>query len=242
MKFPRPRFTLQRMMVLVIIFAALFGAFYEYFVSPIRVETGAAVSIARLGGRVSKVDNHPAWLKRILQGQDQKRVVIVHLEDADISDSDLLHLKDFPKLGGLYLNRTPITNASLPTIEELGELQDLDLSGTKITKIRLKGLSKLQDLKMSGTPVESVQILGLADLRVFDAGGTKIDDADLDDLIILPKLHTLKLQDTGVTDAGLIRLKMMPSLRSVWIKGARVSQDGISQLKQARPDITVFSW
>ena len=242
MKFPRLRFTMQQMMLVVAIIAALFGVFYAYFVRPIRTETGTASVIEHLGGRVSRVDNHPAWLKRILQGQDQKRVVIVHLEGADISDSDILYLKDFPKLGGLYLNRTPITNAALLTIEEMGELQDLDLSDTKITALRLTGLSKLQQLNLSRAPVESMRMLGLADLRVLELSGTKIDDADLDDFIGLPKLHTLKLQDTGITDVGLARLKMMPMLRSVWIKGARVTQDGISKLKQARPDITVFPW
>jgi hypothetical protein len=99
MKSPRLRFTVRQTMLLVAIFAVLFGVFYAYFVGPIRVETGTVGAIEHLGGRVSRVDNHPAWLKRILQGQDQKRVVIVHLEGADISDSDLLYLKDFPKLG-----------------------------------------------------------------------------------------------------------------------------------------------
>ena len=74
--------------------------------------------------------------------------MIVHLQGAEVSDSDILYLKDFPKLGGLYLNRKPITNGALTTIEEMAELQDLDLSDTKITALRLTGLSKLQELKL----------------------------------------------------------------------------------------------
>ena len=190
MRFPRPRFTVQRMMLVVALFAAVFGAFYAYFVGPVLVETGTVSLVEHLGGHVSRVDNHPPWLKRILQGQDQKRVVIVHLEGAEVSDSDILYLKDFPKLGGLYLNRTPITNGALTTIEEMAELQDLDLSDTKITALRLTGLSKLQELKLSGTPVESMRMVGLGDLRVLDLSGTKIDDVTVDDFIGFQKLHT----------------------------------------------------
>jgi Leucine rich repeat len=242
MSFSRLRFTIQRMMLMVALLAALFGVFYAYFIGPIHVETGAVSLVEHRGGHVSRVDNHPAWLKRILQGQDQKRVVIVHLEGANISDSDILYLKEFPKLGGLYLNRTPITNAALTTIEEMAELQDLDLSGTKITALQLTGLSKLQELKLSGTPVESMRLIRLGDLRVLEMSGTKIDDADADDFIGFQKLHTLKLQETGITDAGLARLGRLPQLRSVWIKGTRITQDGINNLKQVRPDITVFPW
>jgi hypothetical protein len=242
MRFPRLRLTIRRMMLLIALFAAILGVFYAYFIGPIRVETGTVGVIEHLGGRVSRVDNHPAWLKRILRGQDQERVVIVHLEGAEISDSDILYLKDFPKLGGLYLNRTPLTNAALATIEELPELQDLDLSGTKISALRLTGLCKLQELKLSGTPVESMRMVGLGDLRVLELSGTKIDDADVGDFIGFPKLHTLKLQDTGITDGGLARLGKLPQLRSVWIKGTRVTPEGIGKLKEARPDITVIPW
>ena len=112
-------------------------------------------------------------VKRILQGQDQKRVVIVHLEGAEVSDSDILYLKD------------PQTRRPLPESdadhewgthdnEEMAELQDLDLSDTKITALRLTGLSKLQELKLSGTPVESMRMVGLGDLQVLDLSGTKL--------------------------------------------------------------------
>lgn len=108
-RLPRVRFSVRSLMIAVAAFAGLFGIFYAYFVGPIRVETETVRLVERMGGRVSRVDNHPAWLKRAFQGQDQKRVVIVHLEGTKVSDTDLLYLRDLAKLGGLYLDSTPIT-------------------------------------------------------------------------------------------------------------------------------------
>jgi len=113
-------------------------------------------SSRRLGVRFRGSITIPLGSGESFTAKDQRQVVIVHLEGTDITDADLGHLTDFPKLGGLYLKRTAVTDAALATIEGMAELQDLDLSETRISFVRLAGLTKLQQLDLSGRPGRSL--------------------------------------------------------------------------------------
>jgi uncharacterized protein YjbI with pentapeptide repeats len=238
----RRQIRLRTVLVANIFFALLLFAFWSMFIQPVGIELRSARVIETFGGQVSRVDNHPAWLRRVLHGQDQRRVVIVHLEGSDITDPDLRYLTDFPKLGGLYLKRTEVTDAALATIEGMADLQDLDLSETRVSFVRLAGLTKLQQLDLSGAPVEALQLQGLTSLSKLNLSKTKIDDSDLANLSGLAALTELKICDTAVTDEGLARLETLPKLRTVWLQRTRVTAAGIARLTRSRPGMNILQY
>src|SRR5205085_58971 len=86
---------------------------------------------------------------------------------------------------GLYLFRTPITDAGLKELTGLKQLQALYLGGTQVTDAGLKELA------------------GLKQLQSLDLGETKITGAGLKQLAELKQLQSLGLGFTKITDAGL---------------------------------------
>jgi len=64
-----------------------------------------------------------------------------------------------------------------------------------------------------------------------DFRGTKIDGDMLRHLVGLPKLRSVRLNDTGMKDAGLQHLGAVTTLQNVDLRGCAISNDGLAWLK-----------
>ena len=73
---------------------------------------------------------------------EQDEVVEVNLDNTQITDVGLVHLKDLANLQKLNLNRTEITDAGLSHLKKLTNLQTLFLKDTKVTDA---GIPELQE-------------------------------------------------------------------------------------------------
>lgn len=126
-----------------------------------------------------------------------KRLVNLNLNQSDVTDASLSHLKGSTSLRGLWLNNNRITDAGLVHLRDLTNLQGLYLGATGITDV---GLAHLEDL---------------TNLTELSLHTTKVTDAGLAHLRRMTKLKTLYLRGAPVTDKGLEDLKK--SLPSVHI-------------------------
>jgi hypothetical protein len=101
-------------------------------------------------------------------------------------------------------------------------------------------------------------------LESLSIAGTAIGDAELENLLRLPRLRTLTLTETLVTDAGARRLAAVGTLWRLWltntsvtdatlsafhahprldtldVRGSRVTRAGIEALARARPSLLVL--
>jgi hypothetical protein len=136
-----------------------------------------------------------------------------------IGDADLVFLRRAPRLSGLNLSRTRITDDGLAEVARHGELRRLTLNYTQITD---DGLAHLE---------------GLRGLILLELPGTRITDAGLVHLNKMVSLQYLDLRDTGVTDTGLGYLKGMPRLSSVYLKGNLVTDEGKKAFRVDRPEV-----
>ena len=93
-------------------------------------------------------------------------------------------------------------------------LQELDLSGTRITGAGMTSISKLD----------------LLTYLVLD--GTGVTDRSLVELSRLRKLVLLSIKDTQVTDVGLQFLTTLPELRTVLERGTPTSAAARLRLKK----------
>ena len=66
--------------------------------------------------------------------KDDSAVIGISFRDAHITDADLAHMKDFPRLTKLDLTNTSITDAGLRQLKPCKNLQVLILTRTKVSK------------------------------------------------------------------------------------------------------------
>jgi internalin A len=216
-------------------------------------EAAAIKAIKKAGGVVA------------IQGtkRGQVRSTGVNLERAKYADAGIKELKEISNLQWLVLKN--FTGAGLQLLGSRKDLQELTLTGNKVTDASLreiKGLTGLRHLDLTGTGVTDDGVRELKDLQSLvevDLGNTKITDgglkdlsqvkglrrlflfetrigdAGLRDLANLENLHTLSLTNTNVTDAGLKALKNVKSLRSVVVRGTKVTNEGVLELQEANP-------
>jgi len=122
------------------------------------------------------------------------------LNDTQVTDAGLEHLKSFTSLQELWLDDTQVTDAGLEHLKGLTSLEILGLDNTQVTD---EGLEHLKSFT-------SLQKLWLIDTQVTDAG--------LEHLKGLTSLKFLYVMNTQVTDAGLEHLKDLTSLQKLSVR------------------------
>jgi hypothetical protein len=164
-------------------------------------------------------------LARILPDLNQvAELKCLGLTHTAVTDKSVEHLcdeirnrKGLPRLYGLYLARTGITDGALRHIEKVAQLRSLTLGETQITD---SGLPYLKTL----TQLES---LGLNNTQISDAGLEHIRD--------LRQLGELNLGGTSITDASLEVLKGFRQLERLELEGSKVTDKGKRELEEALP-------
>ncbi len=104
----------------------------------------------------------PAWLRSFLRDDFFSEVTGVSLQDANVSDADLVNLKGLSYLESLNLvDRISITDAGLINIRGLAQLKMLDLQRTNVSDVgvaNLKGLGRLKTMYLFGTKVTAAGV------------------------------------------------------------------------------------
>ena len=96
------------------------------------------------------------WLRSVLGDDFFWKVKGVFLNNPQVTDDGLEHLKRFSQLQALGLSDTKVTDAGLEHLKGLSQLQQLWLGGTRVTSSgleHLKGLNQLKGLYLDGTKV-----------------------------------------------------------------------------------------
>ncbi len=125
------------------------------------------------------------------------------------------------------------------------KLQDLNLSGTKITNRSIVILSAIKSLKLLNVSYTLIDDDGMShigrnqDLEVLSLSGTQVTDSSMDELKNLSSLKVLSLENTLITDSGLDDLKDVPDLVSVYLKGSKVTVEGMTKLQEEMPDLRI---
>jgi internalin A len=114
---------------------------------------------------------------------------------SQLTDADAELVGNLKELRSIALSASPLGAAGMKSLAQLPRLTRLDVGNAK--------------LKRTAYP----EIGAFAGLRWFDvAGDGKFGDAEIDALLGLSQLETVKLRETGVTDAGISKLSQVPSI------------------------------
>jgi hypothetical protein len=147
----------------------------------------------------------------------------------------------FASVAAVELNRTPVTDAELVSLQGMPQLQNASLGDTQVTDaglVHLKGLTQLLMLSLDNTQITDValeHLKGMPQLVFLSLGNTHVTDAGLKHLKGLPQLQALCLYNTQITDAGLVYLKRLPELRFLTLTNTHVTDKGVKEFQQALP-------
>ena len=210
----RFQFSLRSLMVLTVAVAIPFS-WLAVEMKRAREQREAVEWILKLGGVARYrfyVTAHPTpmWLTDGFGVTFFADVVEVTLDNTQVTDVELRHLKGLTQLEDLYLANTHVT---IKGVGELQQLQGLSLAGTKVTDAGLEHLE------------------GLTQLRKLCLDDTKITDAGLEYLTRLTQLDELSVVNTQVTDVGLVHLKGLPKLQFLHLGKTQVTDTGLQRLQ-----------
>lgn len=200
--------------------------------------------------------------KMMHEGNDPEKPVRVTLASRDLTDRDVAHLRGIKQLHSLNLNGcAKLTDACLPYLALLPDLEELFLNGTAITGnglVHLKGLSNLKELELSNAvtikqaaPLSSLRGLthlrlkvdgdpdavlkffsGFKRLRELDLARLRINNRRLAYLKTLTNLERLEIHSSQLGDRGLDHLKGLTKLRELYLQSDLVTDAGFEHLKE----------
>ena len=141
-----------------------------------------------------------------------------------------------PRLTGLSLTQSTLTDQNLHPVAFAPNLVSLDLSGAPLTDAGLSflvGLTGLRTLTLCDVPLSDLglsQLRPLIHLERLNLDGTAITDAGLASLASMPRLQRLGLAKTAITDAGLTSLTGLTRLKELHLNGTAITDAGLATL------------
>ena len=222
------------------------GWFSSAYLNGFRKDAELLSGLRSAGGQVHSSARKPQWLWHLFGDLFGDRVNSLILVDSDVSDSQIAELSRFRHLGGLYLDRTAVTDDGLACLSIMTDLVALSLRRTSVTELpSLSHMSKLVELDISFTNVKEVDVTGLDSLATLTLRATQLNDAGLANMSPLPELRSLDIAGAGtnmaITDDGIghITARKFPKLRLLYLYNCEVSQREVDRLMSEFPGIEI---
>ena len=139
-----------------------------------------------------------------------------------MSDAEMARIENPRDVEELILSGSRVTDAGLEHLRRMVGLEVLELRRAPLTDDGLKhaaGLKNMRRLDLAKTTIGNdglAHIKGMANLEELNLAQTKVNDGGLKHLSGLTNLVILNLSRTRVTDAGLKHLEGLPDLRIIY--------------------------
>lgn len=213
------------------------------------------------GRMIARLADLPAEVTRVDQ------ISFTHVES--FGDAEAAIVGSWPKLKGIAVGDTSITDAGLRKLAALPLGNILSVPATAITGAGFEafaekslgtvvvcycrltpagwkflagvGTTNQWDSKHTNlTDIDLAEIVARhPEITKLDAQGTELTDACTEHLARLKNLRELFLQETGIADSGLERLAALQSLTSLTLQQTKVTAAGVAKLQQALPNCQI---
>ena len=263
-KLRRVRFGLRSLMVLVLIFSAIFGWIGNLLSGAERQRAAAVAVVSRHGtvdygknfrlailGYKQQLGPQPrhAWLRKQFGDDLFDNVTRVSFfRQEQINDADMALLDAFPELDQFDVCLAPVTDVGIAHLAGMKKLTRVSLSEVPITDVSVLTLARLPlltDVMLDRTRVGDASLAALGkmpQLRLLDLQWTKITDAGLAHLAGLKRITWLQVDCTEITDAGLEHLRGLQTLKYLSIGATHVTPSGKASIQAALPHCNVTWW
>jgi hypothetical protein len=203
----------------------------------------AAEWVLSIGGRIKvRMDGQERDLgaaKDLPEGHLEVTGVLLY-RNRNIHDAGLVHLEELKNLTQLELCGTRVSDVGIIHLKCLKNLACLDLGGTMVSDaglVHLIQLKGLHTLRLEGTQVRDTGLTYLAELKnltLLNLSYTQLSDGGMIHLKELETLTWLHLGRTQVGDAGLARLTDLKNLKELYLHDTEVSDAALVHLMQLK--------
>jgi len=165
-----------------------------------------------------------------------RKVKVIRMTNAALTDEGLVHFKPLPHLRGVLLDYTQVTDDGLAHLAGLTNLEVLDLGSTQVRGeglLHLANMRCLQYLDLRRTPFTDaglVHLRNLTGLRFLNLGHTRVTGTGFAHLSGLSNLETILLHQTPFTDEGLSHLLGLANLKTLVLEGTQITDAGLAHL------------
>jgi hypothetical protein len=176
--------------------------------------------------------------------EDLPQVRVLVLDRTSFPDSELAHAHALNLIRFLATDST-LGDEGLAHLDDMAELWEIDLSGSRVTDRGLAHLARMPKLRfvelrsLTLTDAGLAHLSHLTNLERLTLEETPIGDDGLARLAGLGNLHGLDLRRTHVSDRGLVHLKAMPGLKGVALDKTLVTDNGVAELQRAMPKLVI---
>ena len=180
------------------------------------------------------------------------------LNRSTITDTNIRELAKLPVLEELSIAYTNVTDACVDDLVKIRSLRRLNLVGTSINIDSLKKLGKLPLLRAVDPPIavwdlptefitkmREVGCLRLfpsmftanansaaadADITAVALAGKTVDDANIGDVVSLPKLNSLTIDSKNLTVRGFAQIGKVRDMRALMLNDSSLDDAGMQAL------------
>jgi hypothetical protein len=239
------RFSMKTLLCMLLLVAIAATYFRVAYLDRYREEAEVLSRLESTGGQIHQQHREPRWLWQQFGNEIGKKGYTLILSDMDIGDEELADISQLSELGGLYLERTKVTDKGLDSIKRMSGLIAISLERTSISRWpAMPQLRKLEELDLKFTNVRDFDSTGLVSLKQLGLRGTKIDDDILAGLGPLPNLQSLDIagrfaEPPTITDEGIAHLTRTkyPKLERIYLYNTGVSDQRVARLKAEFPGL-----
>lgn len=170
---------------------------------------------------------------------------VVHVYDFKVNDQLCEQLSALSSVRTLILDRGDVTDAAMPVIGSLPNLQHLRLRLSPISDRGLEALAECDSLWRLNLPHSRVTAKGLRSLqslprlRQLRLGTTRAGNEVCRTIAKIESLREIHLIGINVTDEGMKLLAEMPNLESLYLDDSVVTDAGWRWLFATHPELHV---
>ncbi|HUY33449.1 MAG TPA: protein kinase [Pirellulales bacterium] len=154
------------------------------------------------------------------------------LTQTPVTAAGLRRLKALPRLRLLYMGgpASLLGDDALAAVAELGRLEELEVTGPRVTDAGLAPLAELPYLRW----------LTLVEAQLTDAGLAHLEPlTNLEHLALVSRGQPHGDKYMHITDAGLVHLHALKRLKTLDLRGTSVTDAGVAALAAALPECDV---
>ena len=162
-------------------------------------------------------------------------------------DDGLRELSLSPRLVYLCIDKTGVTDDSIPSLKKLSRLNGLSARFTKITDKSADALSEIPALNLLfllGCDTGDKTILALAGTKKkynHLVTGQKVTNDGVAALATISGLHNVSLWGSDADDGCIESLGIIKTLKTLDVSRSRITPDGVKRLKKLLPGCEVHS-
>jgi hypothetical protein len=158
-------------------------------------------------------------------------------DKSPLTDADMEHFQQLEMLEQMWLSGYRISDVGIRPLAAMTHLKILELSQMRLTDASaavFERLTRITDLNLAHTKVGDAvleQVARMKQLRELSLSHTMVTDAGIKRLSACEDLTLINLESTQITDLSLRTLSQMPAITHLILGGSGITSTGIRLLK-----------